>query len=102
MQNVDQQMPEAHDAYPNRHFTWTIMSSAGVVSRLHMDTGGLATASRILHGEKIWVLAEPIRRRVESNDLIARTDAFGAFRDNQVDDYHFRYEAMSLRKNDVL
>lgn len=78
------------------------MSSAGVVSRLHIDTGGLATASRILTGEKIWVVAEPKRHYGEPNEVVGRTYAFADFRDNRVEYMTYRYEAMSLRKNDVL
>lgn len=100
MQNMDHHFSDHHDDYPVRHFTWNIISSPGVVSRMHIDTGGLATASWVLEGEKYWVVGEPLP---EYRDLLQRRSimAFTSFRDNYVDP-GYRYEAMSLRKNDVL
>lgn len=100
MQHMDHLMRFAHDDYPVRHLLWSIISSADVVSRLHIDTGGLATASWILEGEKYWVVGEPLPDYLP--ELQRRSILpFTTFRDDYVDP-GYRYEGVCLGKNDVL
>lgn len=97
MQNADGNMSTHHDDYVCRHLSWAIVSSAEVVSRIHYDTGGLATGSMILEGEKYWVLGEPERGERPTDSTYNHT----YFRDDYVDP-SLRWEGLSLRKNDVL
>lgn len=97
MQSMDGNLMDHHDDYVCRHLSWAIVSSAGVVSRIHFDTGGLATASMILEGEKYWVIGEPER----GGRLVDSTVNFANFRDDHVSS-HYRWEGISLRKGDIL
>lgn len=102
MQSMDAELEDQHDDYPNRHLTWAIVTSEGVVSRMHIDTGGLATASYILEGEKWWVVGcgIPDVCRMDQS-MPSCTETFTTFNPDRVTPgYH--WEGISLRKNDVL
>lgn len=43
----------------NEHTSWAIASTEGVISRVHVDTGGLCTVSMPLTGEKYWNVGTP-------------------------------------------
>lgn len=90
----------SHQSYTAGHLSWAIVSSAGVVSRVHLDTGGLCTASFVLTGHKYWVVATPLP---EFRDVLdpRRVDVFKDWSDEEVDD-RYRWEAISLCPGDVL
>ena len=101
MQVFDSEVQNAFDAfYPVNHTSWAIVSSEGVVSRIHLDTAGLATASFILTGSKYWAVAEPcVDKQVELE--ITRTDVWSSIRDEEVAP-RSRWEAVTLTRGDVL
>lgn len=90
-------MTQHHDDYVCRHLSWAIVSSEGVVSRIHFDTGGLATATMVLEGGKYWVLGEPI----DGVRSVDNTTTGCYFWDDCVNS-SLQWEGLSLRKNDVL
>lgn len=98
MQNIDGQMMAHHDDYPNRHLTWAIVSNEGVVSRPHIDTSGLATASFVVHGRKLWIVGEPQEEYAVDT---SRTGKFLNWSDEKIST-EYRWEAMSLGVGDVL
>lgn len=79
--------------------SWAIISTAGVISRVHVDTGGLGTVSMVLTGEKYWAIGEP-RSRV-SGDLRHSTNAYADF-DSGTINPHYRWEAVSLTPGTAL
>lgn len=46
-----------HDLQPSSDLNWAIVSTQDATSRFHYDTGGLATASIVLSGQKYWVVS---------------------------------------------
>ena len=97
MESMDAQMVTGHDDYPSRHLTWAIASNDGVVSRLHIDTSGLATASMIVHGRKWWVVGQP-----KSEDTDPKRIKLFKKWDDDVISADYQWEAICLDKGDVL
>lgn len=89
-----------HDTYiPRAHTSWGIVSTQGVVSRVHMDTTGLATVSQPLVGEKFWAVANPRPEfeGIEDGDI----DKYLKFSDDYIDE-RYRWEAVSLTNRNAL
>lgn len=99
MQNIDGQMVTHHDNYPNRHLTWSIVTCEGVVSRPHIDTSGLATASFVVYGRKLWIVGEPKNEHLAAHT--AETELFRHWSDEKISP-DYRWEAMCLDVGDVL
>lgn len=99
MENMDGQMKTHHDHYPSRHMTWCIVNHEGVVSRPHVDTSGLATASFVVHGRKLWIVGEPKDDHLSA--VTAQSELFHKWSDEKISQ-DFRWEAMSLDVGDVL
>ena len=98
MENMDAQMEAVHDDYPARHLTWAIASNDGVVSRPHIDTSGLGTASLVVHGRKWWVVGQPLNS--EDTDP-KHINLFEQWDDDAIS-ADYRWEAICLDKGDVL
>lgn len=83
------------------HMSWGIVSSPGVISRVHSDTGGLCTASMPLVGEKYWAVGEP-RREPEAKDVQrGSVKQYKDFSPGLIDE-RYRWEAVSLNNETVL
>lgn len=85
----------------NEHTSWAIMSTAGAISRIHVDTGGLNTVSMPLLGEKYWAVGEAFKQ--PGNEEVQRDSAsrYKAFHSGHVD-VRYRWEAVSLNPGTAL
>lgn len=85
----------------NEHTSWAIVSTTGVISRLHVDTGGLGTVSMPLLGEKFWAVGESIRQPDTEDLRRDSTSRYKDFHSGRVDEM-FRWEAVSLNPGTAL
>lgn len=100
MHGFDARQWGPHQSYPAGHTSWAIVTSAGVVSRIHFDTAGLGTALFVLTGHKYWVVANPLPKH--RHDLDPRR--VGVFKDwdDEFVDNRYSWEGVSLFPGDVL
>jgi len=80
---------------------WTIIGGKGAISPFHVDSDGLGTAVVVLEGTKYWIIATPpedIRYKV--NTLPADWHPYYLNDGQKLED--FRFEAVHLRKGDML
>lgn len=81
--------------------SWASVSTPGVISRVHSDTGGLCTVTMPLTGEKYWAVGEP-RRAPDTIDVqTGSVTQYKAFDAGLIDD-RYRWEAVSLNAGTAL
>ena len=96
----DHSQGAVHEPKPAAHQSWAIASSQDVVSRIHIDTCGLATASVVLTGKKFWVVGDPlpVGSQRSSPDSVRAYEKF----DSAEPDKFLRWEGVTLRPGNVL
>jgi hypothetical protein len=82
---------------------WCVIGGRGAISPFHIDSDGLGTAVVVLEGSKYWILAT----RLGDDDTISSIDSLGPgwnpyFVNNGENINRFRFEAVHLRKSDML
>lgn len=102
MQMLDYQTDSMQEAKNEEARTsWATVSSPGVISRVHVQTGGLCTVSMPLVGEKYWAVGEP-REDMEAREVrrgsVKQYKTFGS----GLIDERYRWEAVSLDKGTAL
>lgn len=98
MDYIDYEENTHHSAKPSSHLRWSIGTTPDVSSRLHVDTGGLATASMILNdeGAKWWAIGKEKNPERQPDSMLA----FEKFDPGKAGD--FEWDAVLLQKGDVL
>ena len=86
-----------------RHTEWSLIGGDGAISPFHVDSEGLGTVVVVLEGSKYWIVAT----RIGENENICSVDSLGPAWDpyfiNMGENVnHFRFEAVHLRKGDML
>lgn len=102
MQGLDHQTDHSSDLKnEDAHTSWATVSTPGVISRVHSDTGGLCTVTMPLTGEKYWAVGEP-RGEPENIDIQkGSVRQYKAFNPDLIDD-RYRWEAVSLNARTAL
>lgn len=82
---------------------WSLIGGKDAISSMHIDAEGFATVIVVLEGSKYWIIAT----RLGDNEDICSVDCLGANWDpylvNEGQNLsHFRFEAVHLRKGDML
>jgi hypothetical protein len=85
------------------HTEWSLIGGKGAISPFHVDSEGFATVVVVLEGSKYWIVAT----RIGEDDNICSVDSLGPTWDpyllNEGDNVNrFRFEAVHLRKGDML
>lgn len=98
IETIDYEENAHHSAKPSSHLRWSIGTTPDVSSRLHVDTGGLSTASVILNNEgvKWWALGREKNPRRRADSLLA----FEKFDPSKAGE--FEWDAVLLKRGDVL
>ena len=82
---------------------WSLIGSRGAISPFHIDSEGFGTVVSVLHGSKYWIVAT----RMGESDTISSVDSLGPdwtpyFLTEGNNGDRFRFEAVHLRKGDML
>lgn len=93
-----------YDHQADAHTSWAIASTPGVTSRLHVDTGGLATVSLPLTGEKFWAVATPRTVSYDQGNSNIERGSVNCYKDFNAGyvDPRYRWEAVSLNAGTAL
>lgn len=87
----------------NSYMEWSLIGGRGAISSFHIDSEGFGTVVVVLEGSKYWIVAT----RTGETDMISSVDSLGPdwtpyFFNDGDNAKGFRFEAVHLRKGDML
>lgn len=99
IQRVDYLEKSHHAPRPASDLSWAIATTGDVTSRVHVDTAGLATASVMLRGTKLWCIQDD-RRQPQYQPKTP--GAFDRFNSSRGGPREMPWEGVLLQAGDVL